>query len=870
MKVSDSEEEVKAPNIETAPDICNNDEKCENNSPKETTIESENSKTETISENDNTEEKSDTVVTEEPEPAVVKVPEVLPVTESSTLEEPEVEETKVEEKKEVEEKVEEKKEVEEEKEVEEMKEVEEDKEEEEEEGDEDGDLQLKLDTSTDNATEEPSENNTEAVVENAEVEKDVEIDNVVSENAAIEAATAIQQSVEVLQPVIVTDNKPSAPVEEPAETVQVCMEALLKPLNKHLKRAVNRLKDDHSKFVALKQQLGDLVQEVMLFSTDAEKLEGAVENAVLKFEITGKFAASSVTSVKTMQLDSELSLDELVNYLTDEIENEYRKAKAFVPRREEIVVAPIPEIAELITAKDIPIPSSIKSPEKLLAPPILLPAGAENVPVSNAEITVAEDPKQVLIDKSKLFSEMEDKFEKETQSALKSKPVHNKKKSESESSEAKIILMKEPGELELTNSHTIPEVVVNINDEKAMEIDDPSPPFVEMILSPGARSDGAMDREVESENESVSPTIATQSSELIKSLRKVRVKRSRNSSSNNHEFDSVPLSMMAVDIDTLSPPRLIRPRLLMSPPNPIPEMSASQASPLLFSSLQIEIPNSYQRAGPMSSSRLTPRMSPAANTKRIEVSPTVLSKVDAETAAGAVQVMLLSPRFSSISIPQPPPLGVITPALQSPASLLKFNGELSMSAFNLQKQQQQQQHQQQLPPKQQQQQPPKQQHQQQQQQPLLQQQQQPQQQQQQQQTPEQPQQPQASLKTVIRVPKALPAATSTAGSAATSNSSFTSSLVPSSSPEFSKKKRKSKNLSFMAESDGGVDTAEEEEFQEQFQRKKQRNKHLQISDTEYDGKSADESNTDGGGKQSPDSGGMGSSSKSVTDEKLAE
>ena len=74
----------------------------------------------------------------------------------------------------------------------------------------------------------------------------------------------------------------------------------------------------------------------------------------------------------------------------------------------------------------------------------------------------------------------------------------------------------------------------------------------------------------------------------------------------------------------------------------------------------------------------------------------------------------------------------------------------------------------------------------------------------------------------------------------------------------------------MAESDGGVDTAEEEEFQEQFQRKKQRNKHLQISDTEYDGKSADESNTDGGGKQSPDSGGMGSSSKSVTDEKLAE
>jgi hypothetical protein len=105
-----------------------------------------------------------------------------------------------------------------------------------------------------------------------------------------------------------------------------------------------------------------------------------------------------------------------------------------------------------------------------------------------------------------------------------------------------------------------------------------------------------------------------------------------------------------------------------------------------------------------------------------------------------------------------------------------------------------------------------------------------------------------------------------------SSNSF-SSLPTNSNQEFastsSKKKSKRKNLSFIPESDGGVDTAEEEEYQEQYQRKK-RNRNLLISDTEYDGKSADESNTDGGGKQSPDSAGVGSSSKSIADEKLAE
>jgi hypothetical protein len=44
-----------------------------------------------------------------------------------------------------------------------------------------------------------------------------------------------------------------------------------------------------------------------------------------------------------------------------------------------------------------------------------------------------------------------------------------------------------------------------------------------MMMSPGARSDGAVDKEIESENESVSPVSASQSSELVSTLIKLSV-----------------------------------------------------------------------------------------------------------------------------------------------------------------------------------------------------------------------------------------------------------------------------------------------------------------------------------------------------------
>ena len=80
-----------------------------------------------------------------------------------------------------------------------------------------------------------------------------------------------------------------------------------------------------------------------------------------------------------------------------------------------------------------------------------------------------------------------------------------------------------------------------------------------------------------------------------------------------------------------------------------------------------------------------------------------------------------------------------------------------------------------------------------------------------------------------------------------------------------KKPKRRKPLANLVESDGGIDTAEEEEYGEHFFNRRRIRKL--ASDNEYDGKSADESNTEGGGKQSPDSGGAG---RSALDEKLTE
>ena len=120
---------------------------------------------------------------------------------------------------------------------------------------------------------------------------------------------------------------------------------------------------------------------------------------------------------------------------------------------------------------------------------------------------------------------------------------------------------------------------------------------------------------------------------------------------------------------------------------------------------------------------------------------------------------------------------------------------------------------------------------------------------------------------MIRVPKALPPPPSTTSTSYSSNPS----LSPSTSPNLSKKNIKRQNILNISESDGAIDTAKENDLPDNFQKKKQKNQNPQILEKEAGGKSAVENDTDGGGKDSPDSGGMdSSSSKSATDEKLAE
>ena len=600
---------------------------------------------------------------------------------------------------------------------------------------------------------------------------------------------------------------------EPAKA-EFRMEAVLKTMNKHLKQAVKRLKGDDAKVGGLKRHVGDIVEEVMMHSTKSVRLEEAVESAILRFEKTGSYvpltgngssgavALGMKPNLAPMQFDSELSLEELVNYLTDEIDNEHRKSRG-------CVTAVVTSADAIEAAKEV---VTLPVPDVTLSPVCPEVRGAD---VLNAVSDCnSDEAKSVSMDKSKLFSEMEDKFAKETDSVLKTKSIISIKK-KSDPDESRTIPLKEPGVVELKDNAEVVVVVAN----NSTTIEDPSheneiqADSSVMLMSPGARSDGAVDKDFESESESAT---LSQSSDLVKSLRKVRVKRSRNSSSNNQEAEA---SLSPMEVDDPSPPRLIRPRLLMSPPASMPDLtSQNQTSPqVMYSSLQIEIPDNGRRGPVSGSNRLTPRMSPAtAAARKIEVSPRVLSKVDAEAAAAAVQFTPLSPRISVI-VPSPQPQMTTLQCSPLSSPVTKQNGDQSQVS---------------------------------------------------QAQPSQQHQPLASLKTVIRVPKTL---SSTPITPTITSSSINSSLTPSliSGLEFStssKKKTKRKNLPFVAESDGGLDTAEEEELSEQYQRKKRSRNNL-MSDNEYDGRSADESNTDGGGKQSPDSAATG---KSGLDDKLTE
>ena len=234
-----------------------------------------------------------------------------------------------------------------------------------------------------------------------------------------------------------------------------------------------------------------------------------------------------------------------------------------------------------------------------------------------------KSPTTVADNKSKILSEMENKFAKETQNALKNRPAYRKKSksetwelsngsSNSSHTDSQSLLIKEPGELE----------VAEIMDE--------------------------MDEEMEQDNDNdentpmpmISPSSSTST---LKSLRKFR---KGNNKFDDHDQDGPPVITKSPNPmnPMLSPPKSSR--NARSPPPLTPEMPTP---------LRIDIPDHYTPS-PISSSsfsggfsrRLVIRTPPAARAGLVTmVSEAVLSKEDAEAAASAVQLSPIIVPFSS-------------------------------------------------------------------------------------------------------------------------------------------------------------------------------------------------------------------------------
>ena len=259
-------------------------------------------------------------------------------------------------------------------------------------------------------------------------------------------------------------------------------------------------------------------------------------------------------------------------------------------------------------------------------------------------------------DKSKILSEMENKFAKETHNALKNRPTY-KRRNQSEGwelsngkseldvdgSPRKIILMKEPGELEVVAASAMsPQLATNIVQSESDNGQMLCTPPNDENHSPSAASAGV-----------TSPSSMNSSSSTLKTLRKFR------KSSRNPSFSNDPsISYSASDLPSLTtndhegPPYIVKgtspakaaPRLAMSPPPLTPEVGPSS----MPTPLRIDIPDHYHHhlTSPMSSSsfsgysrRLLLRTPPAARAGLVTmVSEAVLSKEDAETAATAVQL----------------------------------------------------------------------------------------------------------------------------------------------------------------------------------------------------------------------------------------
>eukprot|EP00095_Tigriopus_kingsejongensis_P003267 snap_masked-scaffold69_size418775-processed-gene-3.20 protein:Tk03267 transcript:snap_masked-scaffold69_size418775-processed-gene-3.20-mRNA-1 annotation:"hypothetical protein Phum_PHUM604780" len=250
------------------------------------------------------------------------------------------------------------------------------------------------------------------------------------------------------------------------------------------------------------------------------------------------------------------------------------------------------------------------------------------------------------IDRSKLFSQMEDKFAKETHHALKNKPVYRKRSllspdqlSENQSRALNadspsppVLTPANSGNLSDDKDEIVPKRLISshISPSKSFKRSNSggskkvaeSVEVEEQEAEDRGHSKGGDDQPPSLECQVPRPTAEVQikgtppssptahlsSSELTKSLRKVRVRRSRNSSSGNANAESDGDSNLAPPILTLSTPnsegdlhlssglssptRGVRPRLLVTPAKtpesltpPLEERPMEYVSPL-----KIDIP----------------------------------------------------------------------------------------------------------------------------------------------------------------------------------------------------------------------------------------------------------------------------------------
>lgn len=323
------------------------------------------------------------------------------------------------------------------------------------------------------------------------------------------------------------------------------------------------------------------------------------------------------------------------------------------------------------------------------------------------------------IDRSKLFSQMEDKFAKETHLALKNKPVYRKRSllspeqlsdngRSSGSPPPPVLTPANADPSCLETSHRNPakcdlearndredkltptmgsprrilkpidditshvhNVVEGGRDKTQNQSGDDQPPSLECQVPPpiDVIGKGGLNPMSPQASQPSNPT----SSELTKSLRKVRVRRARTSSSGNPNAESddsnlAPPSLTlsihsGVDGSTIkdpsaSPTRMVRPRILATPnktPDPSSPTELSQKGPSeTVAPLNIEIPEEQASSlrsliSPASSASMpnipkhrTLLMTPAASIERFSVReqlpfhPAVISKADAFHACFAV------------------------------------------------------------------------------------------------------------------------------------------------------------------------------------------------------------------------------------------